>query len=159
MYIDSQRMWRRSKRVTGTHGIESSRVGQTRASSDQACVSGHYLGVAGCWQCVAVCCSVLQCVAVCCNVVQCFAVCCSLLHRVAVCCSVLQCVAECCNVLQCVAKGMSTRPRLQQCAAVCCRVLQRFADSRSVLQCVAVCCTGMDTRPRLQAHLQARLLL
>jgi hypothetical protein len=33
---------RRSKRVTGTHGIESSRVGRTRASSDQACVSASY---------------------------------------------------------------------------------------------------------------------
>ena len=65
-------MWQSSKRVTG--GIESSHVGWTRASSDQA---GRTGGLA-CYVllCAAVCCGVLQCADVCCCVMQCADVCC-----------------------------------------------------------------------------------
>ena len=41
--------------------------------------------VAVCWQCVAVCCSVLQCAAVWCSVLQCNALCFSFLQCIAVC--------------------------------------------------------------------------
>ena len=53
------------ERVTGTHGIQSSHVGRTRASSDQAGRTGRQA------------CCVLLCAAVCCGVLQCAAVCCS----------------------------------------------------------------------------------
>ena len=112
-----------------------------------------------CYDCVAVCCSVLQCVAVLdpLTCLPCLILCHdsfvhvpSLIHFcrcsqngslwwtllakkvvcVAVCCSVLQCVAVCCSVLQCV--------------AVCCSVLQCIAVCCSVLQCVAVCCSVLQ---------------
>jgi len=71
-------MWQRSERVTGTHGIQSSHVGRTRASSDQAGRAGR---LACCvLQCAAVCCCVLQCAAVCCSVLLCAAVCCCMLQ-------------------------------------------------------------------------------
>jgi len=69
--------------------------------------------VAVCWQCVAVCCSVLQCFEICWSVLakvmavtffkesaalQCVAG--TVLQCVSMCCSVLQRVAACCSVLQ-----------------------------------------------------------
>jgi len=73
------------------------------------CTSTFVYTYAGCWQCVAVCCSVLQshnfsrgsrALTAACSVLQCVAVCCSVLQCVAVCYVVLQCVAMCCIVLQ-----------------------------------------------------------
>ena len=63
--LSGQCMWQRSERVTDTHGIQSSHVGRTRASSDQAGRAGRLA------------CCVLQCAAVCCSVLLCAAVCCS----------------------------------------------------------------------------------
>ena len=106
---------------------------------------------ATCWQCVAVCCSVLQCVAMCCrlmtlmglfgSVLQCVAVCCSVLQYVAVFCSVLQCVTDSRRGWGCIfpdsARGFFSISVLQRVAA-CCSVLQRVAVCCSVVVCCII---------------------
>ena len=113
------------------------------------------MALAGVWQCVAGCCSVLQCVAVCCSVCsefdrsrkhrvgpprtygfgRCVAVWYGVWHCVAVFFSVVQCVAECCSVFDSSRKhrvGLCRTYGFGRCVTVWCGVLQ-------CVQCVAVC--------------------
>jgi len=108
---------------------------------------------ATCWQCVAVCCSVLQCVADSWRWWGFLAVCCSVLQCVAVFCSMLQCFAVCCSVLQTHdvdgAAFSRIRPEASS-ASSCCSVLQRVAACCSVLQRVAAYCSVLECCSVLQ---------
>jgi len=117
------------------------------ALSVQINADSQALSVAVCWQCVAVCCSVLQCVAVCCSVLQCVAVCCSVLqclYQRGLSGSVTRDTATHCNTLQ----HTSTHCNTLQHTAAHCNTLQHTATHCNTLQHTATHCnTACCCRP------------
>ena len=76
------------QRVAESHDVSTWE--QWSAMLISICYRSALKHVEVCWECAAVCCSVLQCAAVCCSVFQCAAALFSMFQRVIVCCSVLQ---------------------------------------------------------------------